>query len=117
MEINNGTAGTAAALKVATLRRSIPVTKTADFTVADTDSWIILNKGSAGVVTLPAAASYPGREITLTNIQAFAWTSASANVVPRVGGAAAAAMLAATDGAWCTLVSDGTNWINLRGTP
>jgi hypothetical protein len=118
VEVNNGTLGTLAALRVATLRLSTPVTKTADFTVADTDSYIILNKGSAGVVTLPAAASYSGREISFTNIGgAFAWTSASANVVPRVGGTAAAAILAATDGAWCKLVSDGTNWINLQGTP
>lgn len=117
LEVNTSVSGTLAALRVATLRRSAPVTKTADFTVADTDSYIILNKGSAGVVTLPAAASYTGREIMFTNIQAFAWTSASANVVPRVGGAAANAILAATDGAWCKLISDGTSWINLCGTP
>lgn len=92
--------------------RGVPVTKTADFTVAATENWLINNKGSACVVTLPAAATFPGRELHFTNIGgAFALTSNASNVVPKAGGAAGTAILAATDGVWATLVSDGTNWI------
>jgi hypothetical protein len=97
------------------LSRGVPVTKTGDFTVATTESWLINNKGSACVATLPAAASFPGRELFFTNIGgAFALTSASSNVVPKAGGAAGTAILAATDGVWATLVSDGTNWLIMQ---
>jgi hypothetical protein len=40
--------------------------------------------------------------------------SASSNVVPLAGGSAGTAILPATDGAWATLVSDGTNWIIMQ---
>jgi hypothetical protein len=86
-------------------------TKTADFSVADTDSWLINNKAAATcTVTLPTASSYTGREIMIKTIQAFTVVSASSNVVPKTGGAAGTAILPATSGAWATLVSDGTNW-------
>lgn len=99
-----------------TMSRGVPVTKTGDFTVAATESWLINNKaGSACVVTLPAAASFPGREIMITNYQAQTADSVSANVVPLGGGAAGTAILSATAGRWATLVSDGTNWVITQG--
>lgn len=100
------------ALITGSLSRASPVTKTADFTVADTENWLINNKAAATcTVTLPAAASYVGREIMIKNLQAFTVVSASSNVVPLAGGAAATAILAATTGKYATLVSDGTNWV------
>ncbi|RWO39113.1 MAG: hypothetical protein EOS12_28590 [Mesorhizobium sp.] len=96
--------------------RGAPVTKTADFSVAATENWLINNKAAATcTVTLPAAASFTGREITIKNLQAFTVVSASSNVVPLAGGAAATAILAAAAGRWATLVSDGTNWIVMAG--
>jgi hypothetical protein len=93
-----------------------PVTKTADFTVATNENWLINNKaGSTCTVTLPSAASFPGREIMITNYQAQTVVSASSNVVPIAGGAAGTAILSGTAGRWATLVSDGTNWIILQG--
>ena len=92
-----------------------PVTKTADFTVAATDSWIINNKaGSTCVVTLPTPTSYSGRELNFQNYQAQALVSASSNVVPRGGGAAGTSILLNVAGNWATLVSDGTNWIIMQ---
>lgn len=89
-----------------------PVTKTADFTVASTDQWLINNKsGSACTVTLPSASSISGRVLSFQNYQAQQLVSASSNVVPIAGGAAGTAILAATAGKWATLVSDGTNWV------
>lgn len=91
--------------------RGAPVTKTADFTVAATENWLINNKsGSACVVTLPAASSFTGREIMIQNLQMQAVNSASSNVVPQLGGSAAAAILPAIIGAWAKLVSNGANW-------
>jgi hypothetical protein len=98
------------------IQRPIPVTKTANFTVADDENWLINNKsGSACTVTLPSAASYPGREIMFKNIQAQAVNSASSNVVPLAGGAAGTVILNNVAGRWVTLVSDGTNWIAMAG--
>jgi len=62
---------------------SAPVTKTADFTVAVNETWIINNKsGSTCTVTLPSASLYVGRYLTFKNMQAELLNSASSNVVP-----------------------------------
>ena len=88
------------------------VTKTADFTLADNEGWVINNKsGSTCTVTLPAASSWGGRAVTFKNLQLQALVSASSNVVPLIGGAAGTAILPGLVGAWATLVSDGTNWV------
>ena len=92
-----------------------PVTKTADFTVAPTETWIINNKsGSTCVVTLPSAAVYSGRYLTFQNNQAQNLDSASSDVVPQGGGAAGTAILTNVSGNWATLVSNGTNWVIMQ---
>ena len=97
---------------------SAPVTKTADFTVADDETNLINNKsGSTCTVTLPAAASYSGRPLVFQNYQAQTLVSASSNVVPIGGGAAGTAILAAVAGNWAMLVSDGTNWVVMSQAP
>lgn len=101
---------------VGSFGRGAPVTKTDDFTLADTENWIIVNKGSSCAVTLPAASSWTGREFTIKTIQAFAVVSASNNIIPRIGGAAGTAILPATQGAWATLVSNGTTWEIMCGS-
>lgn len=94
---------------------SPPVTKTADFSVSVTDSWIINNKsGSSCTVTLPSASANVGRVLHFLNHQSQTLVSASSNVVPQGGGAAGTAILAATSGDWATLVSDGTNWVIMQ---
>ena len=94
-----------------------PVTKTADFTLADTETVIINNKtGSACVATLPSAALWSGRLLLMKTTQAQALNSASSNVVPKAGGAAGTAIATGTAGNWALLVSDGTNWVVMAGT-
>jgi hypothetical protein len=97
--------------------RSAPATKTADFALSSTDTFVIVNKASSCTVTLPAAASWPGREIVIKTIQAQTVVSASSNVVPIGSSAAGTAILPATAGAWAKLVSDGSAWVTMeRGT-
>lgn len=92
-----------------------PYVKTANFSVANGDTWLINNKsGSTCTVTLPAAATNSGRSLTFQNWQAQALVSASSNVVPQGGGSAGTAILDATAGNWATLVSDGTNWVIMQ---
>jgi hypothetical protein len=94
--------------------RGAPVTKTNNFTLADTENWIICNGAGSITVTFPAASSWTGREVMIKTIAAQTVVSASSNVVPLAGGAAGTAILAASAGAWATLVSDGTNWIIMQ---
>jgi hypothetical protein len=87
-------------------------TKVADFTLADSEGWVINNKsGSTCTVTLPAASSWGGRAVTFKNLQAQTLVSATSNVVPIGGTTPGTAILPATVGAWATVVSDGTNWV------
>jgi hypothetical protein len=89
-----------------------PVTKTANFSVAAGETWLINNKsGSSCTVTLPSASTSTGRVLHFQNYQAQTLVSASSNVVPLAGGAATTAILQAVAGANATLVSDGTNWV------
>ena len=94
---------------------SAPVTKTADFTVAANETWLINNKsGATCTVTLPSASLYVGRYLTFKNLQAQTLVSASSNVVPIDSTSAGTAILLAVVGNWATMVSDGTNWIIMQ---
>lgn len=91
------------------------VTQTSDFTIANTDGWLINNKtGSSCVVTLPIASIWPNRRLTFKNLQAQTVVSASSNVAPIGSATLGTAILPATVGAWATLVSDGTNWVIMQ---
>ena len=106
------TAAITAAINAAS---SAPVTKTADITVADNETWIINNKsGSTCTVTLPTASAWTGRELTFKNLQAQTLVSASSNVVLIDGTVAGTAILLAVVGNWATMVSDGTNWVIMQ---
>jgi hypothetical protein len=95
-----------------------PVTKVANFTVADNETWLINNKsGSTCTVTLPAAASWSGRVLRFQNYQVQTLVSASSNVVPLAGGAAGTSILLASSGDSATLVSDGSNWLMTQYVP
>ena len=106
------TASITAAINAAS---SAPVTKTADFTVADNETWLINNKsGSTCTVTLPTASAWSGRELTFKNLQPQTLVSASSNVVLIDGTVAGTAILLAVVGNWATMVSDGTNWVIMQ---
>jgi hypothetical protein len=107
LPITNGGTGLSA--------RPSVVTKTADFTLADTEGWVINNKaGSTCTVTLPAASSWTGRQVVFKNLQAQTLVSASSDVAPIGSATPGTAILPATVGAWATIVSDGTNWVVMQ---
>lgn len=92
--------------------RPTVTTKTADFTLANTEGWVINDKPAATcTVTLPAASAWAGRAVTFKNLQAQLLVSASSNVAPIGSATPGTAILAASVGVWATLVSDGTNWV------
>jgi len=94
--------------------RGAPVTETGNFTLADNENWIICNGAGSITATFPAASLWTGREVMIKTIAAQTVVSASSNIVPINGSAAGTAILAATAGAWATLVSDGTNWVIMQ---
>jgi hypothetical protein len=111
--VTNG-AGSITIASSGSLTASAPVTATSNYTVVDGVTYIINNKsGSSMTLTLPTASSYSGRILTIQNYQAQTVISASSNVVPQGGGAAGTAILAASVGDSTTLVSDGTNWVQM----
>lgn len=79
------------------------------YTVQGTDNYIIFNRFGTVTLTLPNASTFGGRLIYLKTVQGNV-ISNSANVVPLIGGNPGQAILDATDGKWCTLLSDGTYW-------
>jgi hypothetical protein len=111
----NGTAISAAVANTDYVPLSTVLTKTADYTITGTDTWIINNKsGSAMTLTFPAASAWPGRYITVKNMQAQLVNSASSNIVPIDSTTAGTAILLAVVGNWATMVSDGTNWVIMQ---
>jgi len=111
----NGTAISAAVANIDYVPLSTVLTKTADYTITGTDTWIINNKtGSALTLTFPAASSWTGRYITVKNMQAQLVNSASSNIVPIDSTTAGTAILLAVVGNWATMVSDGTNWVIMQ---
>jgi hypothetical protein len=111
----NGTAISAAVANVDYVPLSTVLTKTADYTITGTDTWIINNKsGSALTLTFPTASSWTGRYITVKNMQAQLVNSASSNIVPIDSTTAGTAILLDVIGNWATLVSDGTDWVIMQ---
>jgi hypothetical protein len=118
---SNVTVGTGLTFATGTLSTSgtvttnAPVTKTANFSVASTDTWLINNKtGSTCTVTLPSPSANTGRVLYFINYQNQSLVSASSNVVSRAGGAAGTAILDNVAGNWATIVSDGTSWVTTQ---
>ena len=83
------------------------------YTVVDTDTWIIANVSASSVITLPAAASYPGRALTIKTIRNNKVDSASSNVAPIASATVGVAIVSANTGRFATLVSNGTSWITM----
>lgn len=92
--------------------RSPSTVNAATYTVAATDGSLRFTTTNC-TVTLPAAASFPGRILYLNTITANSVTSAASNVIPLGSNTAGTAILAATAGKFAMIQSDGTNWITM----
>jgi hypothetical protein len=115
------------------IARHVPVTvSTSTYTVLPTDTWILTDTTSSSVtLTLPTPSSCPGRELMIRRLQTASITnhvySSVANVIRmEVTVNPAVAQTEILHNAynknhgilsvyWSTLVSDGTNWIQMAG--
>ena len=88
-----------------------PVIKTASFTLADVENFIVCNGAGSITVTFPTASANTGRVVWIKTIAAQTVVSASSNVKPISTNTAGTAILAGSAGAWAMLVCDGTDWV------
>ena len=87
------------------------------YTVATDDYILNHTGGSTGTLTLPNATTYAGRSLQIRNTVPQVIVSATNNIVSLQSAGTPRQVfglnliLTATDGSWCELVSDGTNWL------
>lgn len=130
---NNFVVGVTGNVTCTTLNRGTPKLVTDTYVLTDTDSWIIADIGTvtSATVTLPEPTKWPGRELMIkrydcTNVTKKHLYSVSNNVVRMEDLAPNTpqnVILDATHNGstnmpytlWCTLVSDGSNWIQMSG--
>lgn len=105
------TSGTADSLTLKKAVSTAPVIKTASFSLAATENYVVCNGAGSIAVTFPTASANAGRVVTIKTIAAQTVVSASSNVKPIDTNTAGTAILAGTAGKWATLVCDGTNWV------
>jgi hypothetical protein len=89
-------------------------TGSATYVLSARSNKFIFNRAGTVTVTLPNAVTSPGTQILLKTVQSFTVVSASSNIVPIDSTTAGTAILPATAGAWCTLASDGTDWVIMQ---
>jgi len=98
--------------------RNVPVAPaTNTYTVVDSD-YILSHTGTGTTtLTLPLAASYAGRSLQIRNTVPQVIVSSLNNIVALTSAGTPRQVLginlilSGTDGAWCELVSNGTNWL------
>ena len=99
------------AVSATQLKLNAPVIKTASFTLADSENFLVCNGAGSITVTFPSAAASAGRVVWIKTIAAQTVVSAGTNVKPIGTNTAGTAILAASAGAWAMLVCDGTDWV------
>ena len=114
--LNVGSTGTfGAAIKATSLERNVINTTGTSITLGIATTWLNIHQSSNFTVTLPNAATYPGKEIHIRNSSTGVVLSASSNIIaPDVSHAGATTTLiisGVTPAHFATLVSDGTNWV------
>jgi hypothetical protein len=100
-----------------TLARTFTSTTSSSYTVDNNTTWLTINTSVLTTLTLPNAASYPGKELHIRQTGAGSLQSASSNIipfqVPPTGSTSTGILIASTHRA-VTLVSDGVNWIIMQ---
>jgi len=99
------------------LERTYVNSTSSSFTVGVNTTWLDINTNVLTTLTLPNAATYPGKELHIRQTGSGSLQSASSNIIsfssPPTGSPVTSILLASTHRA-VTLVSDGTNWIIMQ---
>ena len=99
------------------LERTYTYTTSSSISVGVNTTWLDINTSVLTTLTLPNAATYPGKEIHIRQTGAGSLQSASSNIIPfsvLPTGSTSTGILTASTHRSVTLVSDGTNWIIMQ---
>jgi hypothetical protein len=99
------------------LERQYTSSTSSSFTVSVNTTWLDINTNVLTTITLPNAATYPGKELHIRQTGTGQVQSASSNVIPFTSpptGSAGTAIFNPTNNKAVTLVSDGANWIIMQ---
>ena len=99
------------------LERNYAYSTSSSFTVSVNTTWQDINTSVLTTITLPNAATYPGKELHIRQSGAGQIISFSSNIIPFTSpptGSPVTAILNPTTNRAVTLVSDGTNWIIMQ---
>jgi hypothetical protein len=115
-ELNVLSAGTfGGRLNTNWLERTYSNSTSTSLIVSVNTTWLKLENNSTITLTLPNAATYPGKELHIKNAGTGAVNSLSSNIEPLNSTTIGTAILASGGGKWATLVSDGTYWVIMAG--
>jgi hypothetical protein len=99
------------------LERTYTNTTSSSFTVSVNTTWLDINTSVLTTLTLPNAATYPGKELHIRQTGAGSLQSASSNIIPFTvppTGSTSTGILQPSTNRAVTLVSDGTNWVIMQ---
>jgi hypothetical protein len=100
------------------LERNYAYSTSSSFTVSVNTTWQDINTSVLTTITLPNAATYPGKELHLRQTGAGSVQSASSNIIPFLvaptGSTSNGILIPAGNVRAATLVSDGDNWIIMQ---
>lgn len=99
------------------LERTYTNTTSSSFTVSINTTWLDINTSVLTTLTLPNAATYPGKELHIRQTGGGSLQSASSNIIPfqvPPTGSTSTGILTASTHRAVTLVSDGVNWIIMQ---
>ena len=116
--LNVGSTGTfGGRVKTNWLERNYAYSTSSSFTISANTTWQDINTSVLTTITLPNAATYPGKEIYIRQSGGGSLQSASSNIIPfqtPPTGSTSTGILTASFHRAVTLVSDGTNWIIMQ---
>jgi hypothetical protein len=99
------------------IERTYTNTTSSSFTVSVNTTWLDINTSVLTTLTLPNAATYPGKELHIRQTGAGQLQSASSNIIPFTvppNGSTSTGILQPSNNRAVTLVSDGSNWIIMQ---
>ena len=99
------------------LERTYTSTTATSLTVSVNTTWLNIHQDAAVTLTLPNAATYPGKELIIKQTGAGLVSSASSNIIEFATsylGSPQAVIINPTLYRFTTLVSDGTYWIKMQ---
>ena len=116
--INVGSSGTfGGRVNTPWIERTYTSTTATTLTVSVNTTWLNIHQDATVTLTLPSAATYPGKELIIKQTGAGNVVSASSNIIgftTAFSGSTQTAIIAPATYRFATLVSDGTNWIIMQ---